>query len=403
MSQRISVSLMIIMVLIWALPAMSTDIYLPSMPAMAAYFHVKLSIIQYTVFFYTIGFSVGALFFGPVSDRIGRRPVILISMFLAIFSTFTAMVSGELYLLFIARFLQGVAMVGLGSTMRAVIRDICPDIKTMAKFGAVLGIAIPIASALAPVIGGYIEKYLYWRLSFAFILVYLLIFVVYLLKELPETNHNKLERPLRYLFNDYSHVLLNRDFFRYNLITAFAICSLLGYLTISPYLLQVKVGLSPEQFGYTNLLISITLIASSYLNTKMIYRRSIDRLLRIGVVFLGIAGALFFVFGMFDIHNLYSILCPLVIMIIGCGFISPNASAGGLGIFTKNAGTAGSVYSCVQMLGGSAGSGFITLVSHHFSDYMEPLMGLGGLIIILAVIGLIFTNQLIHRSRVSID
>ena len=393
--QKIPFSFKIVIILVWALPQMSTDIYLPSMPSMAHYFNTSLSMVQYTIFFYTIGFSLGALFFGPISDRIGRRPVIFWSLFFAAIGCLIALFSTNLTILFAARFLQGIALVGVGSTMRAVTKDICPDKETMAKFGAIMGIAIPIAAAIAPVIGGYIEKYTNWRVSFGFLLVYILIFLAYSIKKLPETNHDKLERPFKYLLLDYKEVLTNGQFFRYNSITAFALCSMFAYLTLSPYLLQVKAGLSPEMFGYTNLLISATLVVSSYVNSKMIYHKGIDKMLRTGVLLLGVSGVLFLIFGVFHNFHVYAILSPLIIMVWGCGFIYPNASAGGLSLFNKSAGTAGAVYAFIQMMGGAAGSGFISIMSR----YGDPLQCLGLFVILQAIVGTIFAKQLIKQNK----
>lgn len=386
----------IVIVLLWALPAISTDIYLPSMPNMAHYFHTNLSILQYSIFFYTIGFSLGALFFGPISDRVGRRPVVLWNLAFAVICTSIIMVSTSLTMLFIARFFQGVALVGVGSTMRAITKDICPDKESMAKFGAILGISIPIASAVAPIIGGYIEEYFNWRVNFVFVLIYVIIFLVYSIKHLHETNHTKLERPFKFILTDYKEVLLNGVFFRYNAITAFALSSMFAYLTISPYLLQVKVGLSPERFGYSNLLISVTLIISSYINSKMIYHRGVDKMLKVGTIMLGTSGILFALAGLFHIYTLTTILIPMVVMVCGCGFIYPNASAGGLSLFAKSAGTASAIYACIQMLGGAVGSGIISLISH----YGNALIGLGGLIILQGVIGTVFAKQLIIKNKI---
>ena len=134
MQTKIPFSFKVVIVLVWALPQMSTDIYLPSMPSMATYFGTSLSMVQYTIFFYTVGFSIGALFFGPISDRIGRRPVILWSLGLAAIGCLVAMISTNLEILFASRLLQGVALVGVGSTMRAVTKDICTDKEEMAKY-----------------------------------------------------------------------------------------------------------------------------------------------------------------------------------------------------------------------------------------------------------------------------
>ncbi len=395
MNKQIPFSFKLIIVLIWALPQMSTDIYLPSMPSMAKSFATSLDMIQYTIFFYTLGFSTGALFFGPISDRVGRRPVILWSLGLATVASLITLLSTNLDIMFIARFIQGFALVGVGSTMRAVTKDICSDKEEMARFGAIMGIAIPIAAAIAPVIGGYMEEYANWRFSFAFLLLYIAAFFVYAIKTWPETNTERLERSLKYLFFDYKEVLTNGRFFRYNSITAFALCSMYAYLTLSSYLLQVKVGLTPKDFGYTNLLISLALIISSYLNSKMIYHRGIDKMLLIGILLLGGSGVLFLLGGIFNLTNVYTIIIPLMILVFGCGFIYPNASAGGLSLFSKSAGTAGAIYAFIQMLGGSVGSGLISLMSH----YGEPQSCLGLLIILQGIVGGYFARELIKQNQ----
>lgn len=396
MNKQIPLSFIIIIVLIWSLPAVSTDIYLPSMPTMATYFHTTLSDVQYTIFFYTVGFSIGSLFFGPISDRIGRKPVILTSLFIAAISAIFTTFSTSLIILFIARLVQGVAMAGVGSTMRALTKDICPDKESMAKFGAILGIAIPIANAIAPIIGGYIEAYLYWRVSFGIVLVYTTIFIFYCKYKLPETNHNRLQSSITHLLKDYKEVISNGMFFRYNAITAFALCSFYAYLTISPKILQVNAGLTPEAFGYSNLLISGALILSSYINSKLLPYHGIDKMLNFGTKLIGIAGIMFTIAGIFNLYNAYIILFALFILASGGGFIFPTASAGGLSLFATRAGTAGAIYGCIQMLGGSSGSAFITLITH---KHIDPLIGLGLLLILQAIVGNIFSSQLIKKNQ----
>ena len=390
MKNKQPVSFVIAIVLMWTLPAMSTDIYLPSMPVMASFFNTTISQIQLTIFFYTAGFSIGALFFGPISDRIGRRPVVLGSLIFSAITSLVACLAPDLTILFIARFCQGVALVGVASTMRAITKDISPDSESMAKFGAILGIAIPIAAALAPIIGGYIEKYLNWRVSFGFLFVYVVIFLIYAIKKFPETNHDKLERPFKYLLLDYQEVLLNRQFFSYNTVTAMSLSAMYAYLTISPTLMQIKCHLDPEEFGYTNILISLALVASSFLNSKLIRRFGINRLIKAGVKIIGISGMLLVIGGIIPSSNPIIILIPVTIMAFGCGLIFPNASAGGMSIFAKSAGTAGAIYACVQMLGGSMGSGLISLLSHTY----DAQLCLGVLFIIQTFIGLIAVSYL---------
>lgn len=394
--KQISFGFKLVIALVWSLTQISTDIYLPSMPSMAIYFNTSLSLIQYTIVYYTIGFSGGALFFGPISDRIGRRPVIIFSLTLAAFASFIAMVSTSLYVLYFARLLQGIALVGIGSTMRATVRDLCTTREEMSQLGAWLGIVLPVSWAIAPVIGGYIQKYTNWRINFAFLLVYILFFLFYLLRNLKETNSTLLKRPIKYLFTDYKGVLSNLEFVYYNIITALAMSTMISYFTISSLLLQVKIGLTPEQFGYTNLAVAAASIFASYLNNKVIFKVGIDRMLLLALVLLSISGVIFLLPGCFKIINLFVIITPLIILSLSSGIIYPNASAGALSLFGNSAGTAGAIYASLQMLGGAGGSLLIT----YLVKYIDPQLALGSLLLAQGLIGIALT-LLMKRKIVS--
>lgn len=389
-SDSISISLQIIIILIWALPQMSTDIYLPSLPAMAHYFKQSLSSVQYTIFAYTVGYSIGALLFGPISDRVGRKPIIVWSLIVAGFTSGLALFAVSVHELIIIRIIQGFAMVGVASTIRTVVKDVSPSVTAMAKLGSLLGITIPVASAIAPIIGGYIQKYFYWQVCFGFILVYVLIFIIYTIYFLPETHHDRLSSSAKYIIHDYIEVLSNKVFLRYNVLTAFALCSTFAYLTISPYLLQVKLGLTPELFGYTSILTTVGLILSGFANRKIVSKCHIDKAILVGMVLMSISGLFFIIGSIFLPKSIVMVLISMGIMIFGSGFIYPNASAGGLSLFRNKAGTASSIYTSVQMLGGAIGSGLVSIIISH---YTKPQQFLGVLILIQAIVGIVFAYQ----------
>lgn len=390
MNSKIDLKLTLVIVLLWALPSMSTDIYLPSLPAMSHDFNASLAQIQYTIFFYTLGFSCGALFLGPLSDRVGRKPVILISLALAVISSVIAVFAPWLGLLYWARLLQGVAMAGLSSAIRALTRDLCPSLSEMARFGAILGVVIPVASSIAPIVGGYIEKYTSWQLSFVFLLVYAAGFLGYSYKYLAETNLNTEPKPLYYLFSDYYAVIKNFRFLAYGLLSAFAVCVSYTYLTVSSEIMQLKIGLSPEQFGYSNLLISLATIVSSYVNTKLITKRSLDKVLAYGMRLITIAGIAFLLIGVLNLVTLWGTLLAMVILISGCGLIYSNASASSLSLFSKSAGTAAAVYAFLQMLGGTLGSGLISVLS----QYANTISVMGIVVILVGISGLKICHKL---------
>ncbi len=389
-SDSINVFLQIAIILIWALPQMSTDIYLPSLPAMAEYFKQPLAVIQYTIFVYTIGFSIGALMLGPLSDRNGRKLIIVLSLIISALASGLAMFATNIQELLIIRFIQGFTMAGLAVVIRAVVKDISPSVTAMAKLGSFLGITIPIASAVAPVIGGYIQKYFYWQISFGFITMYVFVFTIYTLYFLPETNQTRLKRSIKYVFHDYSKVLKNKNFLRYNALSAFALSSTFAYLTVSPYLLEVKLDLSPELFGYTSIFLAFGLILSGLINRRIISTHHIDKTIFLGTLIMGLSGLIFIISGILAPNSIIWVLISMTIMVFGSGFIYPNASAGGLKLFHNNAGTASSFYTCIQMIGGAIGSGLASLALDH---YKHPQQFLGIILLAQVIISILLAYQ----------
>lgn len=239
------------------------------------------------------------------------------------------------------------------------------------------------AIAFAPVIGGYVQKHAFWRLNFILLLIMAIMGAWLCWFKLHETNLNRQVLSLKTICKDYFEVLSNPQFLLYNAISALTLAGVVSYHTISPFLLQVTVGLGPESFGYTALVITGALIVGSLVSSKVMPKHGTEKMITFGCRLFTIAGVVFIVTGAFNLVNLYIILIPMMLYMIGAGLVYPNCSSGAMSIFSTKAVTAASVYNFFQMAGATIGSG---LISAHVGGnqlhlgMMLTVIGLGGIL-----------------------
>lgn len=358
----------------------ATELYLPSMPNMARDLNVSLHDVQLTITVYVLGFSIGSLIYGTLSDKFGRKPIIFVCLAIGLVGSILCCLSYNIELLFLGRFIQGLGFSGTAVVSRSITKDISPDQISLAKLASLLGILNSVAIAFAPVIGGYIEKYLFWRISFVLLLVLTIIVTLMSKSKLEETNKNKRHLTFLMVWSDYKDVMTNRDFLVYNLISSLTLAGVISYQTVSSLLLQVLVGMPPDSFGYTAVFVTGALILGSMLNRYLMPKYGMQKMITFGgFLYLGV-GLFFMITGAFGVINLYIILIPMMIYMFGAGVVYPNCSSGAMSIFDTKAGTAASVYNFFQMIGATIGSGIISTTTH------KGQLPLG---ILLAVVGLV--------------
>lgn len=342
----------------------ATEIYLPSMPAMATYFKVQMSVIQLTITTYAFGFAFGSFFSGYISDKNGRLAVLFPCAIIAFIGSLLCSVSTSADLVLVGRFIQGVGLGGVGVVARSIIRDVSTNKMEFAKFASILGSVSAIAIAFAPIVGGYIEKYLYWRVDFFFLLVFTAGLSWLCKYKLIETNTNRGNVNIKLMLKDYYEVLKNKEFLLYNCVSSLTLAGFISYQTVSSYLLQVQVGLEPDKFGFTSVAVTVALIIGGLFNGKMVERRGVENMLKFGAIIYLIAGGLYVLGGLFNYMTVVSILLPMTLFTFSAGIMYPNASSGALSLFTDKAGTTASIYNCFQMIGAGIGSWIIASIRH---------------------------------------
>lgn len=286
------------------------------------------------------------------------------------------------------RLIQGLGVGATASLFRAVLRD-CFSGDELSKFISFISNGIIAMTVAAPFIGGYIQQYLGWRSTFLFLLVYSLCVMVLLLCRFEETNtsHEKSKLDVVFIVKSYKDVVGSRLFLGYSLCVFLTYGGLFSWITAASPILIKLVGVSPVMFGYLMLLTAFSTATGSNINGLLVTKVGAKNLMLAGWCIMTIAGLLMMLLSFFFTINVFIIMIPILIYIVGSTLIWGNAVALAFEPFSHIAGYAAAVYGCVQIIGGAvfsyilstivetsqlplaamlAGSGFTALMSYYF-------------------------------------
>lgn len=356
---RVSLSWVVVLGLLSAIGPLCTDFYLPALPEITEQLSATGTQTQLSLTAALIGLGLGQMFFGPLSDRIGRRKPLALSLLLFIFSSAMCAVTQDIHLLIGWRFLQGFAGAGGSVLSRSIARDRYQG-TLLTQFFALLMTVNGIAPVLSPVLGGYIITAFDWRILFwtmAGIGVVLLVLSLTVLHEtLPAKSASTAQQPKG------TPVLKNRRFMRYCLIQAFMMAGLFSYIGTSSFVIQSEYGMSPMQFSLLFGLNGIGLIIAALIFSKLARRVAAETLLRRGLVLAVLCAAMTLLFAWSQLPVL-----ALVGLFFTVSFMS--------GISTVSGAEAMSAVSSAQSGTASALMGTLMFVC---GGIAAPLAGLGG-------------------------
>lgn len=344
----------------------AADMYLPSLPSIVVALHSNKQIIQLTITVYLAGLSASQLIYGPISDAIGRRKIILLGITICFLGSLIAVFATSDWMLIIGRFIQGIGIGGCVALTRAVIRDVFSGIR-MAKLGSQLSMVSSLTLAIAPTLGGYLQKYFGWRASFIFLLMYTLFAWIVTWYFLPETNKKLNPSGLHWrgIFNNYYQLLSHRAFIGFLLCSGLAFSGGIAYATASPFLFQIALKLTPVQYGALAFCIAGSLVVGAFSNVRLISRLRPKRMLQLGAFLMLTSGILMALFRMLDFLNVYVVIIPVMIYTVGASFIFANSVAGAFTPFAKTAGVASAIFGSMQVLVAAITGSVIILLHEH--------------------------------------
>lgn len=356
MNKQLSTSLaefVIILALLTALGALATDTMLPALTQMGKDFGVtNANDVQFIVYSIFGGFAIGQIFYGPLSDFIGRKKTIYISLSIFIIGSFVSLLTDDFYTMLFGRFLQGFGASGAKVIPMALIRDIVKG-REMAKIMSFIALVFIIVPAIAPIIGGFILKFESWHYIFVMFIVSAIISFVWFGLRVEETLSRDKMIPfsLKNLKKDISLVIKNKKTLLYTIVLGFVFGAFVSYLSTAEQIFALHYNLG-EDFPYYFALNALSLGLASLANAKFVEKlgmrylskKALESLLIICTIFTCI------VFASTDGISLFSfmVFCTSSFFCIGILFGNLNALA--MEPMGKVAGTAASIIGAVSML-----------------------------------------------------
>jgi MFS transporter, DHA1 family, multidrug resistance protein len=346
-----------------ALGPLSMDMYLPSLPDIGRALHAPTLHVQLTISSYLFGFAVGQIFYGPISDRIGRKPVLLAALVLYGVASIGCAAAQSIHGLIAMRFLQALGGAGAIVLARAVVRDIYSGARASREL-SVMGAITAFAPIVAPTIGGVLQVLFGWRAIFLMLVIFAAVAAVVAARLLPETLHTRTSGPfsLRTMIGLYRSVIVHRGFLANLGIMTTSFIGLFAWVSGAPVVMQgARYGLSPVVFGVTFAMGAAGYMTGTFIGSRIVMRLGIDRMMGIGVFTMAAGGLIMAAVVALDLGNVIWFVGAMTIYLAGLGLALPSSMAGALTPFPDRAGTASALMGFVQQTGAAIAAGAIGL------------------------------------------
>ncbi len=339
------------LILIAGISALSMNIFLPSLPHMTEYFATEYRVMQLSVATYLLFNAALQVIVGPVSDRYGRRPVILGGFALFCLATLGCIYAGSVEVFLTFRMLQAAVVVGMVLS-RAVVRDMVPQDQAASMIGYVtMGMAV--VPMIGPAIGGVLDEAFGWQSNFWLLLALGLLTMWVVWTDMGETATAR-STSFAQQFRQYPELFLSRRFWGYCLAAAFGSGSFFAYLGGAPYVGSEVYGLEPGKLGVYFGAPALGYFLGNWISGRHSVRVGVNRMIVTGTVLtaggMGLSLAVFYA----GYGSVYAFFGFMTFVGLGNGMVLPNANAGMLSVRPHLAGSASGLGGAIMIGGGAA-------------------------------------------------
>ena len=332
------------------LQPLSTDLYLASLPNLASDFATTPAAVQQTLSLFVFGFGTAQLVSGPLSDRFGRRPVLIGGLSVYLVSGLACALASSLDLLVAARFAQAIGCCTAVVVARAIIRDAyvpAEGARVLAKASSLLALA-PI---LGPILGGYLQVSFGWRAAFVALSLAGLAVWIAAWRSMKESNSRLNLEAMRLgsLARTYLAVVRTPAFWAYALPGAISYASIFVFISGTPFVLIRVLGVATEYYGYLFAFGVCGYLGGTLICRRLLSRIGIDRVLTLGTT-IGLIGGLGFLgLVLAGVSHWTLVVAAQFVVMTAHGINFPCAQSGSLAPFSQQAGAAAGLFGCLTM------------------------------------------------------
>ena len=377
--------LLTLLIAITAVGPLSLNILAPAMPGLIGTLGAGAGTVQLTLSLFLLGMAVSQLVLGTLSDRFGRRPVMLAGLALTVVASFAALATTSITGLIVARTCQAFGATAGIVIGRAVVRDLYDRDRAASMIGWVT-MAMVVAPMIAPLIGGALDTALGWHAIFAFVGLFAAAILVWASFQLPETRKVATGEGFAHFLAASGSLLTDRAFLGYALVAAFNSAMFFTFIGGAPHVVVTIMHRSSAEYGIWFLAISLAYIAGNFAAGRWSAKYGVDVMIRAGVAVTVAGAAVGIIWVLLDpAGGPAVIMTPQMIIGFASGFMLPNALAGAVSVRPQAAGAAAGITGFMQMGLGAATSQLIG----HLLDGAQTGLPLAAIVLVLCACGLV--------------
>ncbi len=361
-----------ILIAMTAIGPTALNIFIASMPGMQRVFNTDYGTIQLTLTLYLVGLGLAQLTYGPISDRIGRRPALLWGLSIFVAGSLLCTLAWSIEVLIIGRLAQAIGGCAGLVMARAIVRDIYDRSESAAMIGYIT-MAMSLAPMFSPAIGGYLDAWWSWRASFLLCMLMGLSVAIWSALRLPETlqrgeataeGARNIGASLADYFRDQWRLLCEPAFRGYALQTTFTSGMFFAFITGAPFVVITVQQLPPSTYGVWFIMVSVGYMLGNFCTGRLVRRFGTDRMIAAGAGIGVFGSSLITLLGLLGYTAPAALFLPMAVVAISNGITLPNGIAGAISVNPRLAGTAAGMVGAMQMAMGAVA----TQIVGHWQD-----------------------------------
>ena len=382
--------LIVLLGLMSTIEPFSVDMSLPALPVMARGLDVEGASVQISLSAFFFGMALGQLVYGPVSDRVGRRPPLLAGLMVYVVATVACVLATSIEGLIAWRFIQGLGAAAGQILSRVIVRDKF-DREDAARLFSYIMFILGIAPIIAPIIGAHFVIWLGWRSIFVFLALYGIIILVlnriFLGESIARRDAAALQ--LGRMTRNFGEIICNRVFLGYMLCSASAFGALFAFLSATPTIVITHLGQPPDIYGYWFAATMTGHLVALAIGARLVRRVGLDPLLRFGLGVGAFSAIAIAALAWAGYVNLFAIFVPMSVYLAGFALIVPQAIAGAMSPFPHIAGAASSLLGFLQFVAAAMTAALVGLFDDGTQRPMTTAIFVAGMIGVLAYVTLV--------------